>query len=361
MYWLAVAFVEHKQWKAADSVVQILAARRDDFTPVERELFASIDAFAHSDFAQDLVASRALFKRDSTVIAAGGIAGNALAVNRPREVLTVLGSLSPSRVGGAAFAYWKRMAIADHMLGDFQAEMAVATQGRARSSGPVVQAFLLDAQTRALVALGDMATLRQKVDSSIAAWSHGPRRELLARYNIPENPGETCERVARELFAHNRPADAMAYVNRGIAWHTAQPPADEAEDAVRHSLGLLLMHARLLDSARAVWTRLAVHDTLYVDARIQLAITAAWRGDTALAGRTMRTLDSLAKIQYAFGRPLVHEARIAAALGHRAEAVGLLERAMHEGAPFDWQWHADAEFQSLRDFVPFRTLIAPKG
>ena len=158
---------------------------------------------------------------------------------------------------------------------------------------------------------------------------------MLAQFNVPQNPGETYERVARELFAHNRPADAMAYVNRGIAWHTAQPPADEAEDAAQHSLGLLLMHARLLDSARAVWTRLAVHDTLYVDARIQLAITAAWRGDTALAGRTMRALDSLAKIQYAFGRPLVHEARIAAALGHRAEAVGLLERAMREGAPFD--------------------------
>ena len=39
----------------------------------------------------------------------------------------------------------------------------------------------------------------------------------------------------------------------------------------------------------------------------------------------------------------------------------LLERAMREGAPFDPLWHADPEFQSLRDFVPFQTLIAPKG
>ena len=38
-----------------------------------------------------------------------------------------------------------------------------------------------------------------------------------------------------------------------------------------------------------------------------------------------------------------------------------LQRAMDAGAPFDLDWHCAAEFQVLRDFVPFKVLLAPKG
>ena len=133
MYWLAVAFAEHQQWKAADSVVQILASRRDGFTPVERELFASIDGFAHSDFARDLVASRALFKRDSTIRAAGGVAGDALSVNRPREVLTVFGSPSPSRSRVASMGYGQESRSPITCSETSRRRWRSATAGRARS------------------------------------------------------------------------------------------------------------------------------------------------------------------------------------------------------------------------------------
>ncbi|MEP6496010.1 MAG: hypothetical protein ABJF01_25240, partial [bacterium] len=310
-----------------------------------------------SDCGRDLAASRELFKRDSNN--AGGVAIIALCANRPREALTVLDATSPPSVGD--WAYWNKMTLAEHSLGNFQAELVTATKGRARMSHPFGQTFMLDGQTRALAALGNVTSLREKVDSAVAAWSDGPHNERLARFDVPQNPGEMYEHVAAELFAHHRGTDGMSYVNKGLAWHAAQPPPDEATDAAQHSLAHLLMLARRLDSAQTIWARLSIHDTLYTGARVQFAITAAWRGDTVRAERTMHVLDSLAKVPYAFGRPLVHEARIAAALGRKAEAVGLLERAMSSGAAFDWRWHRDAEFQSLHDFVPFQVLIAPKG
>ena len=58
---------------------------------------------------------------------------------------------------------------------------------------------------------------------------------------------------------------------------------------------------------------------------------------------------------------MVHKARIAAALGRKRDAVQFLQDAMRLGAPFDWHWHIDPEFQTLRDFGPFVALMAPKG
>ena len=95
---------------------------------------------------------------------------------------------------------------------------------------------------------------------------------------------------------------------------------DEKSEVAQTSLGELLMLAGKFDAARAIWAKLAVHDSSYTGARILLAIAAARQGDSAAALQTMRVVDSLAKAPYAFGRPFVQEARIAAALGRNDDA-----------------------------------------
>ena len=50
LYWVADRFASEERWNEADSVVNILRSRLDRLQPIERELFASIDAFTHSDF-----------------------------------------------------------------------------------------------------------------------------------------------------------------------------------------------------------------------------------------------------------------------------------------------------------------------
>jgi hypothetical protein len=121
------------------------------------------------------------------------------------------------------------------------------------------------------------------------------------------------------------------------------------------------MLAGQLDSARGIWSKLPASDTGYTGARIQLAIIAARRRDSVAALEMMRELDSLESRPYAFGRPWVYKARIAAALGRKDEAVGFLQGAMKAGAPFSIAWHCFAEFPVLRDFEPFKELLRPKG
>ena len=361
LYWLAISYSQHGYPKQADSIVQVMAARRARFSPVEAELFASADGFVHSEYQKDLIAARQLFKRDSIGINAGGVVANAFNVNRPREALTVLGHIHRLLPSNGVFSYWIKTAAADHMIADYRAQLAAATAGR-KELGVGVQVEFFDQQVRALAALRDTSRLRQNVDSFITAWNPALDERRNRHYRIGADPSELYLIAALELSAHGLPREALAYANTGLAWNaTRAGRSDAVSDHSQRSLAELLMFAGRLDSARAIWTKLAASDTLYTGARIQLAIIAARKGDSVSALQTMHVLDSLEARPYAFGRPLVLEARIAAALGRKDEAVAFLQRAMDAGAPFDVQWDCSADFQGLRDFVPFKVLLAPKG
>jgi TolB-like protein len=362
LYWLAINYAHHGDWKQADSIVQSMAARRARFSPVEAELFASADGFVHSDYQKDLIAARQLFKRDSIGINAGGVVADAFMVNRPREALAALGHMHRLLPSNQVFSYWIKTAAADHMIADYAGQLAAATAGRKELGGVGAQVAFFDQQLRALAALRDTSRLRQKVDSFITAWNPALDERRNRNYRIAADPSELYFIVAVELSAHGVPREALAYANAGLAWHaTAAGKSYDSVNVSHQSLADLLMFAGRLDAARVVWAKLAASDTLYTGARIQLAIIAAGQGDSVAALQTMHVLDSLENRPYAFGRPLVLKARIAAALGRKDDAVGFLQQAMDAGAPFDLQWHCLAEFQVLRDFVPFKVLLAPKG
>jgi tetratricopeptide (TPR) repeat protein len=293
---------------------------------------------------------------------------DAISVNQPREALAVLEQNSQARADARVNrpsklpqAHWNKMAIADHSLSRYQAELAVATAGRARL-GNRDQSWLFDRQVRALAALGDTSSLRQKVDSFVTGWNPAIHGRAGSPYRAATDPAQLYNVAALELSAHGFRREAMRYVSKGLAWHAGRADNDdERSEVFQTSLGELLMLAGRFDDARAIWAKLAVHDTSYTGARILLAITAAQQGDSAAALQTMRVVDSLAKVPYAFGRPFVQEARIAAALGRKDDAVRFLQLALDGGAPFSYQWHCGPEFQLLRDFGPFKALLAPKG
>ena len=230
LYWLGVAYADHGQWKSADSVVQVLAARRDRLSPVEQELLASIDAYAHSDSKRDLVASRRLLERDSTYTNAGGVAMDALNTNQPQEALAVLQQNQEARADATLErptklpqGHWNKMAIADHALSRFQAELAVATAGRSRL-GNQNQSWLFDRQVRALAALGDTSRLRQKVDSFVAIWNPAKRQKGRA-YQAATDPAQLYKVAALELSAHGWRREAADYVDKGLAWHAGRAAA----------------------------------------------------------------------------------------------------------------------------------------
>jgi hypothetical protein len=64
--------------------------------------------------------------------------------------------------------------------------------------------------------------------------------------------------------------------------------------------------------------------------------------------------------RYTFGRASMWRARIAAALGDRDGAVGLVRQALGEGQVYQ-DVHIIAEFANLRGYSPFDDLMRPKG
>jgi hypothetical protein len=62
--------------------------------------------------------------------------------------------------------------------------------------------------------------------------------------------------------------------------------------------------------------------------------------------------------------PTFHRTRLATILGDRDRAVALFRQALDQGYDgiygYGYGVHADPDFESLRDYPPFRELIRPK-
>lgn len=94
--------------------------------------------------------------------------------------------------------------------------------------------------------------------------------------------------------------------------------------------------------------------------RAALGLIAARQGDRAAALRISASLDGMAR-PYLFGQIPYWQARIAAVLGQREQAVTLLRRAFAEGREFGLDDHVDPDLRLLRDDPAYLELIRPRG
>ena len=89
---------------------------------------------------------------------------------------------------------------------------------------------------------------------------------------------------------------------------------------------------------------------------------AARAGDTVEAQRRVRQLERMTDPGL-LGAPTQERAFIAAGLGHKAEAVALLQDAFAQGIGWNiwWRLHWFPDTTPLRGYVPFDRLLEPKG
>ena len=129
-----------------------------------------------------------------------------------------------------------------------------------------------------------------------------------------------------------------------------------ADGAARPDRAQVLHELGRHDDAMAAITELALTDTPNVDVRGYLGLVAAGCHDTALATRADAWL-AASRTPYTFTRTL-YRARIAAALGRRAQALALLAAALDEGGRFLVPAIREyGEFASLRRDAEFRRLM----
>jgi tetratricopeptide (TPR) repeat protein len=231
-------------------------------------------------------------------------------------------------------------------LGDHRAELESARQGLRRF--PDRFYVHLDVLL-ALAAAGDIRGLRRAFPSSAR---DDPNPGLTVRQNTLY--------VWRELRAHGHTAAAAQW----LEVPPTQAPIPHSDTTLAATLveGDLLSAAGRWVEARARYAAALPRSPDEPALLGRLGALAAHLGEEAEALRFERAL-AAQSTPYLFGAHTYARARIAAALGERAQAVELLRAAWAEGRSLSYDdrdnedVHTDPEFESLRDFMPFQTLM----
>jgi tetratricopeptide (TPR) repeat protein len=163
--------------------------------------------------------------------------------------------------------------------------------------------------------------------------------------------------VASELRAHGHSEEATRVAEQALRW------LDGLDTTLAGSVPMQMLRGEALtllerwSDASAVLAKVAASAPSSIDARSEIGVIAARRGD-AKAAQTM--IDELARFNrpYVRGAHTLGRARIAAALGDRERTLDLLREAFAEGQPLAWPLHADHAFEALRGYGPFDELTA---
>ena len=92
-----------------------------------------------------------------------------------------------------------------------------------------------------------------------------------------------------------------------------------------------------------------------------LGILSARTGDVEAARRALAQLREIDR-PYVFGGPTYYRAAIAALLGERDTAVGLIREWIQQSRVISFvALHSDPNFESLRGYPPFQEILRPKG
>ena len=340
------------QFAAADSLLRLLRPRRFKLAIYDRHVFDILDASLRGDAAALYESARAAAEAAPGSYAATILPGAAISYNRPKEALSLL--LPADSLHGEASrlaSYWALVEAAQHMVGDFDGELASGRLVRNRFPN---DPRYLHSEARALAALGRLRDLDALLVESLAyrsipAW--GP-------------PGLRVHITASdELRAHGHDSASRAVLERGVNYYLPARSAAFADTRHPFDLARALYQLGRLDEARRILDRLANDTTPRLVSQFELRsligyVAAAQRDSVAIQGID-RWLQEM-KDPYIRGRNTEARARMAALLGRRDEAVRLLRDANAEGLGFALGYHSMFEFATLRGFEPFEEWLRPK-
>jgi tetratricopeptide (TPR) repeat protein/predicted Ser/Thr protein kinase len=274
------------------------------------------------------------------------VAWTARDIGRPQDALEALRPFAPPdpRMNAAAWRGWvDTIAQAHHMLGQYDQEREVGARALAAVPGTPL-GYL--AEARALAAQGRADDLFKVLDACLTVPPTARPR-----------PGTVFVTVAAELRAHGHAEDATRVAEQALRW------LDGLDTTMARSVPTQMLRGEALtllerwSDASAVFAKVAASAKSSIDARSEIGVIAARRGDVK-AARTM--IDELARFNrpYVRGAHTLGRARIVAALGERERTIDLLREAFAEGQPLAWPLHADYAFEALRGYAPFDELTA---
>jgi tetratricopeptide (TPR) repeat protein/TolB-like protein len=323
---------------AVDSIARRLEPRKRLLPPADRGQLDLASAACRGDTDEALDAVRTALEA-APRSAYFTILGAVMAVEhlRPRESLEILRRLDRTKVGlkePAASLYTSWLLMTYHMLGDYDQELKTTDGGSASAL-----AALGRVEEAERIAIGDLP----KRHSDDDPWP------------VPM----TTQCVALELRAHGHPEAARRVFERVVAWYGTGGVNDATRDdfpCARPHFSAFYYTGRWAE-ARAGYQHRLAQDTTDLKAHAALGALAVRRGDRAEADR----MDAWLAGRPESARAAYARARLAALGGDRERAVALVRRAFELGLRYRMFLHLDPDFESLRDYPPYRELIRPKG
>jgi len=386
LYYVSLTFGNLNRYAEMDSTVRVAERFRNTMSEPEYLLINSLSS--HADDEDPTVKLRNV-RRLAEIAPRIGLRWGywaAYQAHRPREALGFLARIDTTspRFERTEHEYWSLLARQHHLLGQHEKELEVAREARRRFPDHMA---MLDAHLTALAALGRTAEIEALLDTVFAL----PGTQY---QNLNLVPSWRALNTAAELRAHGHSDSARrAVLERGLAWLEDRPPEARRQmesDTARAKANFLYAFGRWEDARelyellyderaeymerREEWPQGGLHRLHVVDARELmpgLAGAAARLGDPDRARAISAELaDSLkVNLDRAPADPLVvyllvGQARIAAALGEREEAVRLLQESFrlsrHKGNDV-FHAHRWDEFETLHDYPPYQQFLKPRG
>ncbi|MDP2958296.1 MAG: serine/threonine-protein kinase [Longimicrobiales bacterium] len=337
-----------QRWRLRDSIGAYLEARRERLYPGDA-LIVSLQQSVLGSPEQEYRAAIAHFAADSSQ--AFRAMWSSIRARRPEEALRYYALRDTTTVWGSDWQAWDyQAALAYHMLGRFEEELALARAAKAREP----RAFgHWQREVTALAALGRV----QEIEAVITE-SHGLETQGA--------PVRLTYAAAREFSFHGRPEEARAHAERVVTgvelWSDSVRALDSTNDIRRAALRILGRHdevLRIYDEQ----SRRAGADSTGLEFRINGMRDRILMGDTVGALALVDSARTQPLTAYASGAwstkgtPLYYAAHILASLGRKDEAVAMLRESLNNG----WRLVADEALQwywaALKDYPPFQELV----
>ncbi len=283
---------------------------------------------------------------------------SALWANRPLAAVEAAqklewDSIDPLFPSAGRYMEAHRVALALHLLGRHEEELALARQQLAAGPIKTIGSSTRSDELRALAALGRV----DQIDVVITVV------DLEQDVLTPDWREMTA--AARELRAHGFAEAAQALADRAVA---------ETEDLASESSScgwcraFALKEARRFEEARASLGRLVAADSEDRDLIAALGVCTARLGDRATALELAARLEELGDatgetgVPYQWrGQTLYRRACIAANLGDRDRALDLLRRSVLEGYNNWAGMHCDPDLETLWHDPGFQEILKPRG
>ncbi len=336
-----------------DSLLQLVERRRSELLPFDLASLDYLRAWVDGNVEAAQVAARRRADIGGPFWNVFAVQG-ALRLNRVDEAYDRIREKFKGPLSRKNPVAWLYLAVVLHIRGEHERELREVRNGIAQAGNPD---RLLGAEIRALAALGEVDTLRGRLET---AKSRG----------VVES-GVLLNTAASQLRAHDFAAAADTIGRLALQWHR-QAVIDSPTWRARFNLAVALFD--LKDAEADTIFAALVREGLplpYAEEHFQgldaaalgyLGVSAAMRGDTARAEHIIAQLSNLRR-PYLLGANVHWQARIAAQLGQCTRAVQLQRDALKNGSSYQTgnylPLHELPQFAKL-DCAAYREFIKPK-